>query len=377
MLVSNKITMNTEKRKILVVGQTPPPFGGQAVMIENILLGKYEKIELYHVRMAFSKEMNEVGKFNLFKIFHLFEIVYKILYIHFKKGVDVLYFPPTGPNRMPFYRDAFILILVRPFFKKTCLHFHASGISELYPSLDFISRFIFRKSYYYADVGIKLSVSSPDDYDKLQARKKYIIPYGIEDNYVKGSRNYLKSEDPCILFVGLLTESKGPLILIEACNILKKRGLKFTAQVMGKFESMEFEKRVREKVILYDLQNEVTFLGVLTGEAKFNVYAKADIFCFPTYFEAESFPVVLLEASSFALPIVSSQWRGVPSLVDDDKNGFLCPIKDYNYVAQKLKLLIEDPILRKKMGEHSRDNYLNKYSLNRFYENMEEALATI
>jgi len=59
------------RNKILVVGQTPPPFGGQAIMIERLLEGKYKDTELFHVRMSFSREMNEMGRFSFFKIFHL------------------------------------------------------------------------------------------------------------------------------------------------------------------------------------------------------------------------------------------------------------------------------------------------------------------
>jgi len=44
--------------KILVVGQTPPPLGGQAIMIQQMLEQKYDNLQLLHVRMSFSKEMD-------------------------------------------------------------------------------------------------------------------------------------------------------------------------------------------------------------------------------------------------------------------------------------------------------------------------------
>jgi glycosyltransferase involved in cell wall biosynthesis len=115
----------------------------------------------------------------------------------------------------------------------------------------------------------------------------------------------------------------------------------------------------------------------MTGEAKFQYYLKANIFCFPTFFESENFPVVLLEAASFALPVVSSQWRGIPSIIQEGENGFLSPVKDYHHMAERLQLLIEQPELRKKMGETNRRIYLEKYSLNKFHENMEEAFHSL
>ena len=68
------------RNRILVVGQTPPPFGGQAIMIEALLDGKYKKAKLFHVRMSFSKEMDDMGKFALSKVFHLLKVVIEIIY---------------------------------------------------------------------------------------------------------------------------------------------------------------------------------------------------------------------------------------------------------------------------------------------------------
>ncbi len=363
-------------KKILVVGQTPPPFGGQAIMIELMLNGKYQGIEFSHVRMAFSKEMDEIGKVKLFKIFHLFTVVYQIIYARIIKGIDILYYPPTGPNKVPFYRDAFILVLVRPFFRKTCFHFHASGISELYEKLGSFSRLVFRAAYYNADLGIRLSSASPQDCSLLKAKHESIVPNGIEDHY-SGQLKKIGDKPCTILFVGLLNESKGLLMLIEACNLLNKKGLDFHVKAMGKFESERFESQVKNRVKECGLEERITFLGVLTGNSKYEQFTEADIFCFPTFFEAENFPVVLLEASSFALPIVSSQWRGVPSIVKNEETGFLCPVKDFACVAERLQTLIEQPELRMTLGNNGRAVFLEKFTISKFYQNMEDALSLL
>ena len=62
------------KKKILIVGQTPPPYGGQAMMIKYMLDAEYKDISLYHVRMCFSRDFNDRGKFSLYKILHIFVI---------------------------------------------------------------------------------------------------------------------------------------------------------------------------------------------------------------------------------------------------------------------------------------------------------------
>jgi glycosyltransferase involved in cell wall biosynthesis len=146
---------------------------------------------------------------------------------------------------------------------------------------------------------------------------------------------------------------------------------------MGKFESAEFEKKIYTKIREYGLEQNITFLGVLTGTKKFQAYGSSDIFCFPSFFEAESFPVVLLEASCFGLPIVSTWWRGIPSIVTDNENGYLVPIKSEGRVAEKLQVLVADASLREEMGKKSRGLYVKKYTLEKFYQTIEKTLATL
>ena len=124
------------------------------------------------------------------------------------------------------------------------------------------------------------------------------------------------------------------------------------------------------------MERTVTFLGVLIGDDKYSNYSKNDVFCFPSFYESESFPVVLLEASSFALPIVSTWWRGIPSIVTDGDNGFLVPVKDAHSVAEKLEILINDRAARAKMGARSRQLYVENYTLEKFHKNIETALCT-
>ena len=49
--------------KVLVVGQTPPPFHGQAFMIEKLVTSELANVQLIHVRMNFSSHVNQVGRF--------------------------------------------------------------------------------------------------------------------------------------------------------------------------------------------------------------------------------------------------------------------------------------------------------------------------
>jgi glycosyltransferase involved in cell wall biosynthesis len=362
---------------VLVVGQTPPPFGGQAIMIEELLAGAYRGVRLLHVRMSFSKDMDTTGKFRIAKLFELFCVLAGIVWVRLRHRVDVLYYPPAGPNLVPVMRDIFLLVLTRWMFPKTIFHFHAGGLSQIYPRLPVPGRYFFRVAYFSPDVAIRLSAGTPEDGKFLRSRREFEIPYGIDDEargFLPRKSNH--AEPVRILFVGVLREDKGILVLLRACQILRKGGLNFELVCLGKFASPEFRKHVLRVVGDAAMADQVHFPGVLSGGAKWNEYAKADIFCFPTFFDSEAFPVVLLEAMSFGLPIVATEWRGIPDAVDKTC-AFLVPIKNENAVVKNVSKLIRDADLRSRMGICARKRFLEHLTVERYHGRLQDLFDSI
>lgn len=365
-------------RKILVVGQTPPPYGGQALMIQKMLDGKYGDIQLYHLRMAFSKEMDEIGKFKFSKLFELIRVIAKIIAFRFLKNVRILYYPPGGPRIIPMLRDISILISTRWLFDKTIFHFHAGGVSELYDRLPRFMKFWFRLAYYYPDAAIRTSKLDPGDPKKIIAAREFIVPNGIEDNakeFVTECRD--ENKTVCILFVSVLSENKGIGILLGACRTLESRNIKFRINLVGRFETPTFENYVREFVRENDIGRRMTFSGVLIGRQKWEAYAAADIYCFPSHFEAETLSVSLIEALSFGLPVVATRWRASPDIVEDGVCGFLVPVKNREALAARLEQLICDPDLRQRMGQQSRRRFLEKFTLQKYRQGLMDAFNSV
>ncbi|MCP5103496.1 MAG: glycosyltransferase family 4 protein [bacterium] len=364
--------------KVLVVGQTPPPFHGQSIMIEEMLKGNYNGVKLYHVRMSFSRGIDDIGRFQIGKMVHLAAVIFKTVFYKFRFNIKVLYYPPAGPNKVPVFRDLIFLFFTRFLFKRVIFHFHAGGVSTIYDQLSGVLQCIYKKCYFKPGAAVRLSEFNPDDGAFLKAEKEFIVPNGVADFSLELPPAPPDEHTSCrLLYVGAVKETKGILVLIETCRLLKERGLDFTLKVVGKFESPEFERDVMEKVNRYKLKEIIDFPGVLTGAEKFAQYRDADIFCYPTFFESETFGIVLLEAMQFSLPVAAARWRGVQSVVEDGVTGFLVPVKDSAAMADKIEVLIADPVLRTKMKEKSRDLYLKKYTIEKFQKNMENVFLSI
>lgn len=364
-----------EKYKVLVVGQTPPPLGGQAVMIEKLLEARYERIEYFHVRMNFSKSMDEIGNFKASKIFHLIKIVISIWIKKFKTGATILYYPPAGNDLVPVLRDLILLCLTRFLFRKTIFHFHAVGVSDIYNELNPVLKYFYRRAYYNVDLAIKLSEKSFPDDIRLHCKKSVVVPNGITDNYSPKLEFYSKNELPTILFLNMLRKSKGVLTLLKALSLLKEDGIKFRAVFAGRFESKEYQKEVYDFVNKNDLRENVEFLGVVSGDDKWKLYASCDIFTLPS--EWESFGLVVLEAMQFKKPVIVTNWPGVEQIVKDEENGYIIQIGHVEDLYKRLIKLLDDENLRKSMGTSGREIFLKTFTCAKFHDNIEKAILSL
>jgi glycosyltransferase involved in cell wall biosynthesis len=365
----------TSPVRVLVVSQLPPPPLGQAIAAQSFITGRYQHIELFPVRMSFSREMAEVGKPRLGKVGHLIALIARILWARVRTGAAVLYYPPAGPDLVPVLRDIAVLLCTRWAFRATVFHFHASGVSEIEPRLPRPLRAMFHRAYGRPDLAIQTSELNPPDGTRLRARRIAVVPNGLPDHPLAlRPREQRSVGPPVVLYVGVLRESKGLLVLVEACRRLLSRNLDFELHLMGGFESAHFEARLRAAVDQAGLGGRTVFLGVRSGDAKAACFRAGDLFCYPTHFEAESFGIAAVEAMQFSLPVVATSWRGVPSVVADVESGILVPVRDPERLERALWELVEDPERRSEMGRRGRELYLERFTEERFRREMESVL---
>jgi glycosyltransferase involved in cell wall biosynthesis len=347
-------------------------------MIARLLEGRFQRIHLHHVRLAFSEDMESMGRFAFRKVWILFTTILRIWIARFRHRTPVLYYPPAGPNKVPVLRDIVLLCCTRWLFRHVVFHFHAGGVSSFAPQLPRPLRPLFRLAYRSPDLAILTAAQNPDDGAALGARRTVVVPNGLPD--MRGTvpeRTASPGEPLVILFTGVLIPSKGVRQLLEAFHLLVGQGVDARLQVMGKWGDPHFRDSCLRYVQEQGLEQRVEWLGVRRDADKLHFFASCDIFCFPSWFEAESFGLVLVEAMQFAKPVVSTRWRGIPSVVDDARNGFLVPVKEPHAVAEKLALLARDPDLRRTMGAEGRRIYEQKFTLAAFHAAMEHELYSI
>ena len=187
-----------------------------------------------------------------------------------------------------------------------------------------------------------------------------------------GKRKTENSLTVNLLFLSNLIPSKGVYVLLDACKILKEKGMDFHCNFVGG-ESKEinrsvFEQAVRER----GLDDCVTYHGPKYGEDKERYWQMADVFVQPTF--EDCFPLTILESMQHHKPIASTNEGAVPDMVIDGENGFICKRKDAVSLANAIERLIVDEALRNRMGEEGYRIYQEKFTLSCFEQRFTEIL---
>ena len=148
--------------------------------------------------------------------------------------------------------------------------------------------------------------------------------------------------------------------------------LTVAGEFMNAGEQAEFEERIRRADLQStELQPCVNYIGFASGAKKHAAFADSDCFCFPTYYYAESFGLVVLEAMAFGLPIIASRWRSIPELMPADHPG-LIPPRDPAQIATALVKLLAKPSF-----ENLRNHFLSQFTVEKYLSALAQAIHSV
>jgi sulfoquinovosyltransferase len=107
-----------------------------------------------------------------------------------------------------------------------------------------------------------------------------------------------------------------------------------------------------EELEEYFKGTKTKFMGQLSGDELSQTFASADVFVMPS--DSETLGFVVLESMASGVPVVGAKAGGIPSLIDDEKDGFLVDPGDIDGFVGRLKQLQDNKRFRKEMGKKAR-----------------------
>jgi len=188
-------------------------------------------------------------------------------------------------------------------------------------------------------------------------KRIFVIPNGVQvneyDRHKISSGLITKIKErtqnrPIILFIGRLSEEKRPQFLLRAAKNLFP-DLKPVIIFIGDGPLRPRLIQIRKELALED---DVLLTGHVTEQLKRAFLSASDLVVLPSLFEG--MPTVLLEAMASRKPIVATRIPGVAEIVEDGINGFLIDKNSFEELAEKVRFLLEDQSLARKMGEKGR-----------------------
>jgi glycosyltransferase involved in cell wall biosynthesis len=364
------------KSRILFILHLPPPVHGASVMGSYIKQSTLinSEFDTQYINLSSSNNLQQIGKGGIKKGYQLVKVLLNIIRALLFEKYDLAYVTLTARG-VGFYKDVLVVGILKLFKKKIIYHFHNKGISTAKEnSLNkMLYSFVFSNTK-----SILISESLYPDFKKyLHIEDVYFCPNGIPVTENIASSGIKPNPDHKLLsflFLSNMMVEKGVFDLLDACEILNNRGLKFRCNFVGSWSDIS-EVVFLEEVKKRKLENIISSHGGKYGKEKDALFEEADVFVFPTYYHYESFPVVILEAMQFGLPVISTFEGGIPDEVLNGHTGFLVAQRNVKDLASKMELFIEKPEIGLKMGIAGRDRFKNNFTIDHFQNNLAKILT--
>lgn len=333
------------KKKLLIVGPLPPPIGGSPLTVKMMVdeLIKYPSIQIMLVNTSPSRDpRKKMTGFNGEKVKRVLSIVPS--YTKKIKGSDaVLVFS----NNLFNITTVPILLFLARYYRKQFYIKPVGGDLDLYIAAQtkIIQELLF-KALRSADGILAQTKLLQEALARSGCSNVYYIPGCRTMPKIKHLNEQKKG---CkLIFLAHISRDKGPLVLIEALQLLLKDG---TKGVSCDFYGPVHDEIREEFFHQLEVTPNARYCGVAEVGTGSQVMADYDALVLPTYFACEGHPGVIIEAMQTGIPVISTKHRAIPELITEGENGLLVPILNSNALALAIKTIASETHLRDHMGK--------------------------
>lgn len=171
-----------------------------------------------------------------------------------------------------------------------------------------------------------------------------------------------EGDAPLVLMPARLVREKGVAVFAEAARLLKHQGIKARFVIAGGLDRSNpnaLNESDMQKIVA---DGPAEWAGKVTDMPA--LYAASSLIAYPSWY-GEGVPKVLLEAASCGRAIVTTDHPGCREAVAHGENGLLVPVRDAPALAEAIRTLLDDPALRRRMGEKGREKAENEFDVQR------------
>ena len=160
-------------------------------------------------------------------------------------------------------------------------------------------------------------------------------------------RDLLVTKKKQILLAGTICRRKGYDTALKGFAIVAHKYPDWKIVFAGNpylldgYDELEDGRRLSKEL---GIENQVEWLGWISGEVKRRVFNETSIYCLASI--GEGFPMGVLDAWAYGIPCVMTPVGGIPDIVENGVQGLLFPVGDSSKLAYALDKMMGDEKLR-------------------------------
>ncbi len=312
--------MDSRKRKavrVLLIGPMPPPVGGSTVLFQQLTreLPTVRDIALRVVSTSRGRRARRLG-------FQAAIVVYKIL-----RNIcasDVVSFHSSRQGAVFFGPIVFVLSHA---FRKPWIFRGFGDFESWHKSAGFLNKALFRFAALQADIVLFETKSSVAYFRMITSHD--VRWYSNSRPFASNASQYNSRGDDQLRFVyvGHVKPSKGVHELIQAAQLFDGVTVDVYGPLLEGIDDADFRGK------------NARYCGELEPSEVPNVLRRYDVLLFPTFYEGEGYPGVILEAFAQGLPVIATRWRSIPEIVTS-QNGMLIEPRSVTELAAAMRQFV-------------------------------------
>ena len=355
------------KNKILFILHLPPPNHGASKVGEFIKNSKINNVaRCKYIPIKSSENIGEIGKFNFKKIYYMIELYFKTLINILKFKPNKIYYT-ASMGKIAFFRDYLVTSIIRIYQKinpsiEVYYHYHTKGLDRLKNNK--FTKLLLKRFLKNSNL-ILLSPVLKDEFEEFEYKEVYYLPNGVENNLSEEFENILnnrfKNKKIKVLYLNHLIDMKG----YKETLFLAKEFPNVIFNFAGKFGTKDDENYFYDFLKKNNLEN-VKYYGFVAGEEKQKLLKDSHALCYIS--KNDAFPLTLLEAFSYGLPVFTTKEGSIPYIVDE-KTGMIIDNFDKDNLKERFGEFL-GKYINEETSKYCRKRYLENFTIEKFEENL-------
>ncbi len=256
-----------------------------------------------------------------------------------------------------FVHNSKLLKLIRVYYpkKKIILFFHTDKLAQL-PDLK------------YADKVVTVNTTMEKKINAMYSKKALYIPNSLNNrknikNQLYSANSFHNNTKFVVGAMGRLVKKKGFEFLVKTCMEMDNVEL----LIAGHGEEFHYLKNISNN------NKSIKFLGWIENKDSF--FKKIDVFCSSSL--EEPFGLVIIEAMSRGIPVISTNCNGPIDIIKNNKDGLLIEINNKLELKNAITKLKYNVNLRSKLGLNAIDKYKKKFTFEEYLKNINSLIENL